>query len=135
MTLVGGRHVEAAVGEMTEVLTPHVEADWSLNAGSLEWSCWETAAHVAHDLVAYAGQVAGGATVSYLTSDLVVAPSPLKRCSRSSWHVADFSAAPSATLGLKRGHGIGECPIRQASLRWASRKPSYTLTTSRRAWA
>ena len=61
---------------MTRVLMPHAEADWHVHAGSLEWSCWETAAHVAHDLVAYAGQVAGGATASYLPFDLVVAPSP-----------------------------------------------------------
>jgi hypothetical protein len=76
MTSVGGQHVEVAVGEMTRVLMPHAEADWHVQAGSLEWSCWETAAHVAHDLVAYAGQVAGGATASYLPFDLVVAPSP-----------------------------------------------------------
>ena len=76
MTSVGGQHVEAAVGEMTRVLMPHAEADWRVQAGSLEWSCWETAAHVAHDLVAYAGQVAGGATASYLPFDLVVAPAP-----------------------------------------------------------
>jgi hypothetical protein len=60
MSSVGAQHVEAAVGEMTRVLMPHAEADWHVQAGSLEWSCWETAAHVAHDLVAYAGQVAGG---------------------------------------------------------------------------
>jgi hypothetical protein len=76
MTSVGGQHVDAAVGEMTRVLMPHAEADWHVQAGCLEWSCWDTAAHVAHDLVAYAGQVAGGATASYLPFDLVVAPSP-----------------------------------------------------------
>jgi hypothetical protein len=61
---------------MTGVLMPHAEADWHVQAGSLEWSCWETAAHVAHDLIAYAGQVAGGATASYLPFDLVIRPSP-----------------------------------------------------------
>ncbi len=76
MTSVGGEHVEAAVAEMTRVLMPHAEADWNVQAGALEWSCWETAAHVAHDLVAYAGQIAGRATASYLPFDLVVAPSP-----------------------------------------------------------
>ncbi len=76
MTSVGARHVEAAVGEMTRVLMPHAQADWHVHAGSLEWTCWETAAHVAHDLVAYAGQVAGHAAASYLPFDLVVAPSP-----------------------------------------------------------
>ena len=76
VTSVGSEHVEAAVSEMTRALMPHTDADWQVRAGSLEWSCWATAAHVAHDLVAYAGQVAGGATASYLPFDLVVTPSP-----------------------------------------------------------
>jgi uncharacterized protein (TIGR03083 family) len=74
MTSVGGEHVEAAVREMTRVLMPQADADWHVPAGSLDWSCWETAAHVAHDLVAYAGQVAGGAVASYLPFDLMVRP-------------------------------------------------------------
>ena len=61
---------------MMRALTPNAEADWAIQAGSLEWSCWDTAAHVAHDLVVYAGQVAAGATSSYLPFELVVAPSP-----------------------------------------------------------
>lgn len=74
MTSVGGQHVEEAVAEMVAVLTAQVEADWRVPAGSLEWSCWTTAAHVAHDLLAYAGQVAGRATSGYLPCDLVIAP-------------------------------------------------------------
>jgi len=61
---------------MTRVLGPHATADWDVQAGPLEWSCWETAAHVANDLVKYAAQVAGEATASYLPFHLVVAPSP-----------------------------------------------------------
>jgi hypothetical protein len=76
MTSVGSELVEAAVGEMTRVLMPHAAADWDVQAGTLEWSCWETASHVANDLVKYAAQVAGGATASYLPFHLVVAPSP-----------------------------------------------------------
>ena len=76
MGSVGGQDVEAAVAEMVRVLLPCADADWHVPAGSLEWSCWETAAHVTHDLAAYAGQVAGGATSSYLPFDLVVSPSP-----------------------------------------------------------
>lgn len=48
-------------------------------AGSLNWSCWQTAAHVAHDLLAYAGQVAARATVGYLPFDLVIAPEAAPR--------------------------------------------------------
>jgi hypothetical protein len=73
MSWVGGQHVEEAVAAMAAVLTPQVEADWRVPAGSLEWSCWETAAHVAHDLLAYAGQVAARATAAYLPFDHVIA--------------------------------------------------------------
>lgn len=70
-----GADVGLAVAAMVEVLTPHTaDRDWQVRAGSLEWSCWTTAAHVAHDLLAYAGQVASGATHSYLPLDLVVRP-------------------------------------------------------------
>ncbi|GAA5074583.1 maleylpyruvate isomerase N-terminal domain-containing protein [Thermocatellispora tengchongensis] len=53
-----GGDVRRAVAEMARVLGPHEAADWSLPAGPLEWSCWTTAAHIAHDLLAYAGQLA-----------------------------------------------------------------------------
>jgi len=54
------RDVEQAVAVMTSALRPAVEADWTVPAGGLDWSCWQTAAHVAHDLLAYAGQVTAG---------------------------------------------------------------------------
>jgi hypothetical protein len=76
MTSVGGEHVEAAVDEMVGALSPYVGAEWQVRAGSLEWSCWATAAHVAQVLAKYAAQVAGGGTASYLPFDLVVRPSP-----------------------------------------------------------
>lgn len=67
-----GRDVELAVAEMVRVLTPYESRDWQGRAGSLEWSCWTTAAHVAHDLLAYAGQVAGQPGSAYLPFDLVI---------------------------------------------------------------
>ena len=66
--------VESAVAALTEALAPHTGLDWSVPAGTLEWSCRDTAAHVAHDLLAYAGQVAGGPPEAYLPMDLVVRP-------------------------------------------------------------
>lgn len=66
--------VESAVAEMMRVLTPHVGADWHVPAGSLDWSCWETAAHVAHDLTAYAMQLAARTDDVYLPVDLTVRP-------------------------------------------------------------
>ncbi len=69
-----GADVTRAVASMTEVLGPHTDRDWSVPAGDLEWTCWTTAAHVAHDLMAYAGQVAGRPESGYLPYDLVVSP-------------------------------------------------------------
>ena len=57
---------------MTRVLTPHEAADWQCPAGTLDWSCWTTAAHVAHDLMAYAVQVAARPGDAYLPFDLVI---------------------------------------------------------------
>lgn len=64
--------VDQAVAEMVRVLTPYESRNWHVRAGSLEWSCWTTAAHVAHDLLAYAGQVAGQPMDAYLPLDLAV---------------------------------------------------------------
>jgi uncharacterized protein (TIGR03083 family) len=74
MASVGGEDVEAAAAEMTAVLAPRADDDWARRAGGLDWTCWATAAHVAHDLLAYAGQVAGRATEGYLPFDLVTKP-------------------------------------------------------------
>lgn len=67
-----GHDVDLAVAEMVRVLEPHGSADWGKPAGRLEWNCRETAAHVAHDLFAYAGQLAARPESAYLPMDLVV---------------------------------------------------------------
>ncbi|MGA5008814.1 hypothetical protein ACPCDX_27995 [Streptomyces koyangensis] len=56
----------AAVAETHRVSGPHTDADWSVPAGPLEWSCRDTAVHIAHDLLAYATQLAAGPTDAYL---------------------------------------------------------------------
>jgi len=72
MCSMDGRDVGQAVAEMVRVLSPYESRDWQGSAGSLEWSCWTTAAHVAHDLLAYAGQVAARPGHAYLPFDLVI---------------------------------------------------------------
>ncbi|MGW6021591.1 GNAT family N-acetyltransferase [Streptomyces sp. NPDC055099] len=62
MLFMGGDQIEEAVAHAAKVLRAGVELDWSVKAGGLEWSCLETAEHVAGDLVAYAGQLTGRAT-------------------------------------------------------------------------
>lgn len=72
--MTGARDVERALAVVTAALRPTVGADWSVPAGDLDWTCWQTGAHVAHDLLAYACQVASGARDAYLPQDLVVRP-------------------------------------------------------------
>ena len=72
MRPIGSRDLDQAVAEMLRVLAPHESADWRRRAGTLTWSCWQTAAHVAHDLIAYAGQLAAQPESAYLPFDLVV---------------------------------------------------------------
>ncbi|UQU61929.1 maleylpyruvate isomerase N-terminal domain-containing protein [Couchioplanes caeruleus] len=74
MTPITGRHVERAVQDMRRVLTPYAAADWDVPAGSLTWTCWTTAAHVAHDLTAYAMQLSAREPRRYLPLDLRVRP-------------------------------------------------------------
>ena len=72
--LMGASDVEQAFAAMSATLRPLVNADWTVPAGDLNWSCWQTAAHVAHDLIAYTGQVTAGPREAYLPLDLVVRP-------------------------------------------------------------
>ncbi|MBF5032894.1 maleylpyruvate isomerase N-terminal domain-containing protein [Micromonospora sp. ANENR4] len=69
---MNGGDVRAAADAMTAVLRPAADRDWTVRAGDLDWSCWTTAAHIAHDLVAYAGQVSGRPDGGYLPFDLRV---------------------------------------------------------------
>ncbi|PWU49046.1 hypothetical protein DLJ46_10335 [Micromonospora globispora] len=86
-----GADVRAAVDEMVRVLGPATDRDWSVRAGDLEWSCWATAAHVAHDLLAYAGQVSATPTDRYLPFDLRV---------REDASPADVLTVVTASAGL-----------------------------------
>ncbi|MCX4750863.1 maleylpyruvate isomerase N-terminal domain-containing protein [Kitasatospora sp. NBC_01287] len=66
--------VDLAVAELLRALSPQLAADWQVRAGTLEWTCAATAAHIAHDLLAYAGQVAARPAGAYLPFDLQVRP-------------------------------------------------------------
>jgi Mycothiol maleylpyruvate isomerase N-terminal domain len=108
MRSVGGHDVEAAVAEMVAVLTPQEDADWRARAGGLEWSCRATAAHVAHDLLAYAGQVAVRAPDGYLPCDLVVAPGASPR---------DLLAVVTA-CGRLLGNAVATAPAGPLAWHW-----------------
>ena len=129
------------MGAMVGALTPHTaDRDWQARAGSLEWSCWTTAAHVAHDLLAYAGQVTSGATHGYLPFDLVLRPGAsahdvldivvvcgrLLSCALDAagpdtrgWHWGPTDAGGFAALGVNEVlvHTVDIC--RGLGVRWA----------------
>jgi GNAT superfamily N-acetyltransferase len=60
MWTTGAEQVEQAVAECVSLLGTVTERDWEgVRAGRLDWDCRQTAVHIAEDLIAYAGQLAG----------------------------------------------------------------------------
>ena len=121
VTRVGADHLSQAVDVVVDLLRPAVDRDWTVPAGRLEWTCRQTAAHVAHDLAKYAAQLAGRAENSYLRFRLVVpedAPQAellrvLHACGRllsevvsaappsaRAWHYGPADAAGFAAMGV-----------------------------------
>ncbi len=64
--------VGTATEELRRALTPAAEADWSVAAGDVEWSCRRTAAHIADDLFSYASQVLARPVAGYLPVEAVI---------------------------------------------------------------
>jgi uncharacterized protein (TIGR03083 family) len=59
---------------MTRGLTPALDRDWGVSAGDLDWSCRDTAAHIADDLFSYASQVIAQPAAGYLPIEVVLDP-------------------------------------------------------------
>lgn len=58
--------MEEAVADCVAVLGAVTDRDWrQVRAGRLEWDCRRTVAHIASDLIAYAGQIAGRTQDAY----------------------------------------------------------------------
>src|SRR5512138_1758592 len=66
--------LERAFRALRGVVEPLATRDWSARAGTLEWTCRETLAHIAHDLLAYAAQLTSRRASAYLPLDLTVRP-------------------------------------------------------------
>lgn len=63
--------MEQAVAECVGLLGAVTDRDWEgVRAGRLEWSCRRTAVHIAEDLIAYAGQLAGREQDGYAPFEL-----------------------------------------------------------------
>lgn len=71
-TTPAANQVAEATGRVVRLLLPEAGRDWTAPAGGLEWTCWETAAHIANDLASYAAQLAGLAQDRYLKFDIVI---------------------------------------------------------------
>ena len=105
------RDLDAAVAEMLGVLMPQTGEDWTVAAGPLEWSCRKTAAHIAHDLLAYAGQVAARPAAAYLPFDLIVRPtaSPAELLQIAAGCGSLLGSALAAAEPSMRAWHWGEC--------------------------
>lgn len=65
--------MEEAVAGCVAALRPAVEREWGgVKAGGLEWSCHETAFHVAECLIGYATNLAGRATDDYFPFEITL---------------------------------------------------------------
>lgn len=70
---MGGERVEEAVEGAVALLRTATDRDWDgVRAGRLEWSCRRTAVHIASDLIAYAGQLAGRAQHAYVPFEITL---------------------------------------------------------------
>ncbi|MFF0539316.1 GNAT family N-acetyltransferase [Streptomyces coelicoflavus] len=73
MRTLGGEQVEEAVAGAVALLRTATDRDWrATRAGRLDWDCRYTAEHVASDLIAYAGQLAGRATEAYVPFEITL---------------------------------------------------------------
>jgi len=132
MRSMNGKDVELAVADMVSVLTPQVDQDWQVRAGSLNWTCWTTAAHVGHDLLAYATQIASRATSAYLPCSLLIDAnaSPRQVLEVITACGALLAAAINTAGPAVRAWHWGP-PTPEASLPWGSTRFWCTPTTSR----
>ncbi|GHH30710.1 acetyltransferase [Streptomyces lanatus] len=70
---MGGEHATDAVASCAAMLRTAADLDWEgAKAGRLDWSCHKTAFHIAEDLIAYAGQLAGRAQDDYVPFEITL---------------------------------------------------------------
>lgn len=74
MAIMGAHDIEEAVEATAHALRGVADRDWSGPAAGLEWSCHDTAVHIADDFTGYATQLTGRATDSYAPFGITAAP-------------------------------------------------------------
>jgi hypothetical protein len=71
MTVPAGLVTES-VAQARRVLGPYRDADWSVPALDLDWSCWQAGVHIADCLVFYASQIIDQEPGSWVPFELVM---------------------------------------------------------------
>ncbi|WP_107064553.1 GNAT family N-acetyltransferase [Streptomyces sp. NRRL S-118] len=71
MAIMGAHDIDEAVRVTTSALRAVTDQDWSVPAAGLEWSCYDTAVHLAGAFAGYAGQLTGRATDGYVPFEIV----------------------------------------------------------------
>ncbi len=141
----GADELEEAVEGCVALLRTATGADWrgpdweKATAGRLEWSCRYTAEHIAGDLIAYAGQLAGRAQNAYFPFDITFDDgTDNSGVLEVIWTTGALPPPPSAP---PRARCVPSTRTRsaartaRASPRWAPPRCCCTPTTSPRAWA
>ncbi|MER6216319.1 GNAT family N-acetyltransferase [Streptomyces sp. NPDC001272] len=74
MTIMTSESVDRSVSLTAQALRRVAHLDWSVPAAGLEWSCHDTAVHVASDFNAYAAQLTGRAAGAYVPFRISAVP-------------------------------------------------------------
>lgn len=74
MTITAAHDVDEAVAVTARALREVADRDWTAAAAGLEWSCHDTAVHIADDFIGYATQLTGRATDSYAPFEISAQP-------------------------------------------------------------
>ncbi|WP_330334078.1 GNAT family N-acetyltransferase [Streptomyces sp. NBC_00536] len=74
MTIMGAQHIDEAVSLTTKALRAVADRDWAVPADGLDWSCYDTAVHVACDFTAYAGQLTARASEAWVPFEIAADP-------------------------------------------------------------
>ncbi|MFF8830498.1 GNAT family N-acetyltransferase [Streptomyces sp. NPDC015131] len=74
MTIMGASDIDEAVAYTTRALEGVADRDWDAPAAGLEWSCHDTAVHIASCFLGYAAQLTGPTDDSYVPFDITAAP-------------------------------------------------------------
>jgi hypothetical protein len=106
--------VERASASAIAALTPALDADWSVRAGDVDWTCRATLEHIASDLVAYAALLTAAATDGYPPFDVVLdedaGPAGYLQVLRASAGILS-AAVQTAPPGIRVWHSFGTADV------------------------